>query len=258
MATLGSANGVARLGNILGIWAHPDDESFMMAGLMAVAVQNGQMVACVTATRGEAGSQDKKKWPPATLGQVRTAELAAAFSILGVKHHHWLDYPDGGCCDVGEEEAVERLKRIIDEFQPDTVITFPPDGITGHFDHIAVSHWTRMALKNYNGKTVRLYYAVDTKERYDSFLREIDEEFNVYFNIDRPALIPQAECDLLIPLTSDIARIKCDALAAMPSQMSQMYSAFGKKFMRTCLSTESFVRAELPRQWGKPKPWQRP
>src|ERR671922_141060 len=38
------------LGTILGVWAHPDDEAYLSAGLMARAVRNGSRVVCVTAT----------------------------------------------------------------------------------------------------------------------------------------------------------------------------------------------------------------
>ena len=46
------------LGSILGVWAHPDDEAYLSAGLMAVAVEAGHHVCCVTATRGELGFPD--------------------------------------------------------------------------------------------------------------------------------------------------------------------------------------------------------
>src|SRR4249919_2707816 len=51
-------------GTILSVWAHPDDETYLAAGLMAAAVQAGQRVVCVTATRGELGSTDPDRWPP--------------------------------------------------------------------------------------------------------------------------------------------------------------------------------------------------
>ena len=50
------------LGTILGVWAHPDDEGYLSAGIMAQAMRNGQRVVCVTATRGEAA--DPEQWPP--------------------------------------------------------------------------------------------------------------------------------------------------------------------------------------------------
>ena len=42
----------ADLGTVLGIWAHPDDETFLSGGLMAMAREAGQRVVCVTATLG--------------------------------------------------------------------------------------------------------------------------------------------------------------------------------------------------------------
>ena len=66
------------LGSILAIWAHPDDESYCCAGLMAAAVRAGERVVCVTATRGELGSTDLERWPAGPqLADVRTKELAA-------------------------------------------------------------------------------------------------------------------------------------------------------------------------------------
>ena len=47
---------VSELGTLLGVWAHPDDETYLVAGLMAQAVRDGHRVVCVTATRGEEGS----------------------------------------------------------------------------------------------------------------------------------------------------------------------------------------------------------
>ena len=69
-------------------------------------------VVCITATRGELGSPDEERWPSgAPLAAVRTAELRSALAILGVTEHHWLDYPDGGCADVDQDEAVRRIDR---------------------------------------------------------------------------------------------------------------------------------------------------
>ena len=82
------------LGTILGVWAHPDDETYLMAGLMVRAVRNGSRVVCVTATRGEGGSLDEEKWPSATMGKVREKELLRSLAVLGVTEHQWLDLPD--------------------------------------------------------------------------------------------------------------------------------------------------------------------
>jgi LmbE family N-acetylglucosaminyl deacetylase len=257
MKAITSSAAVAKLGTIMGIWAHPDDESFTMAGLMAAAVQNGQTVTCVTATRGEAGSQDEQKWSPSTLGEVRAAELKHALAIIGVPYHYWLDYPDGGCHLIEDGEAIGRLLPIIDRHQPDTIITFPPDGITGHLDHVAVCGWATAAFRQRKGKPVSLYYGVDTQEHYDRYMRDIDEQCNVYFNVEQPHLVAAADCDIVLDLPEDLARIKHQVLEAMPSQTGFMFRTFGKEHMQKALSTEVFIRSEKEQAWAVPKPAKR-
>src|SRR3954469_10227728 len=103
------------LGTILGIWAHPDDEAYLDAGVMAIAARDGDRVVCVTATRGEHGTSDAARWPPDVLGPAREAELATSLDILGVTEHMWLDYRDGECADVSEHEAVDIVATLIDD-----------------------------------------------------------------------------------------------------------------------------------------------
>src|SRR5881396_1594435 len=123
---------MADLGTILGVWAHPDDETYLSAGLMALARRQGRRVVCVTATRGEDGSFDEERWPPASLGAVREQELIRSLEVLGVTEHHWLDYHDGTCAGVDPEEGVQRVLGILRDADPDSVFTFGPDGMTGH------------------------------------------------------------------------------------------------------------------------------
>src|SRR5437660_1415892 len=92
------------MGTILGIWAHPDDEAWLSAGLMAAATRAGRRVVCVTATRGELGTIDATRWPLEGLAEVRTAEMGRCLAMLGVTEHVWLDYADGACADVPSEE----------------------------------------------------------------------------------------------------------------------------------------------------------
>ena len=127
---------IRELGTILSIWAHPDDEAYLCGGIMAMAAAAGSRVVCVTATRGELGVTDPIRWPPEQLAAIREAELAACLRILGIKEHRWLGYPDGGCADVDLDIAADQIAGIIREIAPDTILTFSPDGQTGHPDHI--------------------------------------------------------------------------------------------------------------------------
>ena len=135
------------LGSILGVWAHPDDEAYLSAGLIAVAVEAGHHVCCVTATRGELGFPDDDPTPIDERMALHEAELDACLADLGVTDHRWLDYPDGGCDQVDIDEVVGRLTAIIDEVRPDVVLSFGPDGATWHTDHIATSRWAALAVR---------------------------------------------------------------------------------------------------------------
>ena len=106
------------LGTILGVWAHPDDETYLSAGLMARPVRSGSPVVCVTATMGEEGSFDEVRWPTATMGRVREVELLRSLEILGIREHHWLDYHDGTCAEVVHSDAVARIEALIGSGDP--------------------------------------------------------------------------------------------------------------------------------------------
>jgi LmbE family N-acetylglucosaminyl deacetylase len=147
---------IKQLGTILSVWAHPDDESYTCAGIMAAAIANGQSTACITATKGEAGVQDESRWPADQLGEIRADEMRHALECLGCTHHHWMGYPDGGCADVPEAAAIEQLLTFIDHYQPDTILTWGPEGMTGHADHATVSVWATKAARQ-SGRDISVY-----------------------------------------------------------------------------------------------------
>ena len=240
---------VSKLGTILGIWAHPDDESFMVGGLLSMAAANGQQVVCVTLTRGEAGqTADESKWPQATLGQTREQELKKALSVLGINNHHLFDYGDGKCAERTDEELVPLLIDLINQHKPDTIITFPPDGITGHPDHQAVSRWARRAAEKAEKKP-QVYFAVQTQEAYDSFLKVLDEKFNFYFATDKPVFVLEAECDLLFKLELPVAERKMRALKVQESQYVSVFDFLGDKGVEFALGVEGLVKAENDARW---------
>ncbi len=234
---------VRALGTILSVWAHPDDETFSCAGIMAAAVANGQRVICITATKGEAGSHDVKRWPPDTIGEVRARELHAALECLGVKEHYWLEYIDGTLADVPEAEGAAVVLGYIDKYQPDTILTFGPDGITGHTDHISVSRWAGLAAAQADTSPT-VYQAVETVEKYERYFKQADELFDIYFNIDQPQLYDEAECDIFFLLSRELCDQKRRALAVMPSQTEGMMEYFKGELFNKAFCSEAFVRAD--------------
>ena len=130
---------------LLGVWAHPDDECYLSAGLMARVVTAGGHVRIVCATRGELGTSDPTEAGTERFAYSRRVELESSLDVLGVHDLHVLGLPDGGCSDSDDATMSAVVADHIAEVGADTVVTFGPDGITGHADHAAVSRWTTAA-----------------------------------------------------------------------------------------------------------------
>ena len=222
----------------MSVWAHPDDETFTCGGLMAMAVENGQSVICVTATRGEAGVQDESRWPAKKLGSIREFELKLALKELGITKHHWLNYNDGHCKDIPEQKATDKLLELIEKYRPNTILTFGPEGLTGHPDHQTISNWVDCATQ---GKSIQVYHAVEELESYEKFLRNADKKFNIYFNIDKPPVKNIVDCEIGINLDNKILAKKIKALHAMPSQTEALLSNISKENLELMFRCECFV-----------------
>ncbi len=131
---------------LMAVFAHPDDEAFGTGGTLTKYAAQGCDVHLVTATRGEAGQiAEPDLATTANLPYVREQELRCACQIYGIHPPRFLDYVDGQLPIVHQGQAVGKLVRIIREIRPRVLITFGPDGIYGHYDHIAVHRWATIA-----------------------------------------------------------------------------------------------------------------
>ena len=122
------------------VFAHPDDDTYGVAGSLALRAGPDLEVTVIMTTSGEAGMiADASLATRENLGAVREEEDRASWAALGLEPAiHFLRHPDGGVADVPVDELVERYVAILREARPDVVITFGPDGVTGHTDHVAV------------------------------------------------------------------------------------------------------------------------
>jgi LmbE family N-acetylglucosaminyl deacetylase len=132
---------------LMTIFAHPDDETFGVAGTLARAAESGHPVAVVSATRGEAGEiADPALATKENLAEVREEELRRACAAVGVDHVYFLDYIDGRLAEVNEREAVGRIVGHLRRFRPDVVVTFAANGGYGHVDHMAIHRYVVAAI----------------------------------------------------------------------------------------------------------------
>jgi LmbE family N-acetylglucosaminyl deacetylase len=234
-----TAENVAELGTILGIWAHPDDEAYLSAGLMALARDNGQRVVCVTATRGESGTPDPVAWPPDRLAAERTREMARCLDVLGVNEHHWLGHRDGGCAAADPTAAVSQICDVVGDVQPDTVLTFGPDGVTGHPDHRTVSAWAGAAFARAAPPGARLLHAA-VPEPWEARWSELSASLDIYLP-GYPVVTPPERLAVDVVLDPLTAARKVRALAAQTTQTAGLIAALGVARYTAWVGEEAFV-----------------
>lgn len=139
---------------LLVVLAHPDDESFPMGGTLAKYAASGARVILVCATQGEAGIPGLT---PTETAWVRTRELRAAAAALGLADVRFLGYRDGELAAADPIAVMAQLVAILRTERPQVVITFGPDGISGHPDHVSIHRFTTTAFDQ-AGLPARLYY----------------------------------------------------------------------------------------------------
>src|ERR1700709_332455 len=99
---------------ILGVFAHPDDETLCAGGTLAKYADAGAEVYVVSLTKGEAGQiRDAGAATRATLRGVREKEFHAAGNALGVTETRCLDYPDGGLPGVDSRILLELASGLL-------------------------------------------------------------------------------------------------------------------------------------------------
>ena len=121
---------------IVAIFAHPDDER-VIGPLLSRLAREGRETHLVIATDGSQGVTDFAKIPAgAELTAARVKEATCAATRLGVRRLHLIGLPDGGLASF---EVLGKLRpalaAIIDSLNPAAIITFGPEGGTGHPDH---------------------------------------------------------------------------------------------------------------------------
>jgi LmbE family N-acetylglucosaminyl deacetylase len=133
---------------LVAIFAHPDDEAFGTGGTLTRYAHEGVDVHLVMATRGEAGRIANPTIEPGIpMSVLRERELRRACEYYGLKELYLLGYLDGQTAIVPPSEPVFRIVKLLRQLKPQVVISFGPDGIYGHFDHIVIHRWASAAVE---------------------------------------------------------------------------------------------------------------
>lgn len=188
---------------ILCIFAHPDDETFGPGGTVALWASQGAEIHLLCATCGQAGRNDSDQ----DTAQRRMAELQRASQILGVQQVEFLDFEDGTLGNRDLKRLEEIITQKIEEFQPDRLLTFDLNGLSGHLDHIAVSSATTQAFRKTNSAAELYYFTLP----FDCTM--MSRDYFVYF----PVGASTVEIDVRVDVSS-VWPQRIEALHAHESQ----------------------------------------
>jgi LmbE family N-acetylglucosaminyl deacetylase len=145
--------------------------------------------------------------------------------------------------------ACGRSAYAIREVRPDTIVTFGPEGMTGHPDHRTVSSWVTEAWSAL-GEQEALWYATLTPEFHAAW-GDLNSSVGLWPEDSRPPVTPADELATQVVCSGSLLVAKNRALRAHASQTRALEQAVGSDTYRRWWSTESFVAAaqsrELPR-----------
>lgn len=177
---------------ILGVFAHPDDETSSSAATFSRYADLGATVHVITGTGGELGTLGTGDLTVKRedLAQVRERELRTVLDMYGAQPPTMLGYRDQELALADHDEAVGKILTVMRSVRPDAVITFGPTGISRHDDHIAIHKLAVAALDRHEAETgdaTRLLYPAIPREvaaKWDFEVEGVEGEPNVLIGTD--------------------------------------------------------------------------
>src|SRR5580698_1862309 len=250
---------------LMAVHAHPDDEASSTGGVLALYGDQGIRTVVVTCTNGEFGDAPGQVKPgddghdEQAVAQLRLAELRQSCKILGVSHLELLGYHDSGMpdweykdrpdafCNIPLDVVADRIAGLIAQYQPQVVISYDPDGMYQHPDHVHAARAAAAAVAK-AGTPAKLYQTAMRPSRWRKIweaLREVGEEMP-----DREVTPEQeqqmAEAEAAITTSIDIRPAlerKREALFAHASQIQESwFSKIPPEIAEEAFGFETFVR----------------
>lgn len=216
---------------IFGIFAHPDDSGFGPSGTLTLAARDGAEVHLICATCGGAGVNNDGH---ESLADIREREEQAACEIMGVKSLELLRYDDGQLSNDKyleiADKVIAHIRNIVtDSDTPITLITFDPNGISGHTDHIVMSN-------------VATYAYLKLRDEYDMELKYfcIPESYSPTANIDW-IYMPKGRSSEEIDEIIDVRPVKEQKIAAIHAHATQAKDAESHLARGDALFDEHFM-----------------
>ena len=231
---------------VVGVFAHPDDESYWAGGILAWCAQQGARVHVICLTHGElwvAWMASKKNLESTRLPD-RLAELRRACQILGVEPPTIFDFGDGQLDRIWHTK-VGLLAGVLGDLQPHIVITMGQDGVYGHRDHIACSAMVGSALNSVDQtQSIRLLHSAFPKRLFLPIYRSLQK-------VDKPSITAEMNADQIgvedkrIDLKLNLAMLKPIKQQAIRAHTSQQ-GFFPPAILDWLLQKEHFSLVQGP------------
>lgn len=184
------------MSNIACVFAHPDDEAFGPGGTIAKFSRdhNVYIICCTNKNHS-----------------LRHDELLESAKVLGVKKVIFLDFEDGELSNNKYPLLVSRLKIHLQKLRPSIIITFHPNGVSGHIDHMAVTSVINYLFDKLKFIKKIMYFCMRDSER---------KLISDYF-VHMPAGYTKNDVDEIIDI-SDVLGVKEQAAQKHKSQLKDM------------------------------------
>jgi LmbE family N-acetylglucosaminyl deacetylase len=182
---------------LMAIWAHADDEAAAGPVLVRYAREGVQVYTIIVTDGAEGGLHTSIPRGP-ELARVRADEARCASEALGIHPPILLGFPDGQLGNYVDDrgrlfQVTALIESELQRLRPDVVITWGPEGGTGHPDHRLVSSIvTQLVRAGAPGAPDRLFYG--------SLPAEGMRVFNPARGVP-PFMIPQAKYLTVVPFT---------------------------------------------------------
>jgi LmbE family N-acetylglucosaminyl deacetylase len=167
---------------LVGVFAHPDDDSYLIGGTLLL--HRGRVEpTLVFATSGEAGPIASPTLATRqTLGAVREGEQRAFLEAIGYPDApvRFLRHPDYRLPQVPFEQLVGEVEAVLRQVRPQVVVSFGPDGLTSHHDHVRAGEAAAEAFRRARAAGrepadafLRLYQAAYPRSAVDRFYESV-------------------------------------------------------------------------------------
>ncbi len=261
---------------LMAVHAHPDDEASSTGGVLAAYSDQGVRTIVVTCTNGEFGDGPAGIKPgedghdAADVAQTRLAELRQACKHLGVTELEMLGYHDSGMpeweyrdspdafCNVPLEDVVDRIGALIEKYRPQVVITYDPEGIYQHPDHVHAA-WAGIGAVGKTGIPAKLYLSAMRRSEWRQVFEALREagqdvpEWDMTEEEQRQIAESEARITTEVDITPVLDR-KRDALMAHASQITDSwFSKIPPEVVTAVFGHECFIRVRNQTQASVPE-----